>query len=330
MEKFFKLAENGTTAKTEIMAGITTFMTMAYILAVNPVILASTGMDAGALFTATALAAVIGTLCMAFFANYPFVLAPGMGLNAYFAFSVVLGMGISWEVALAAIFVEGVIFIIMSLFNIREAIFACIPANLKHAVGVGLGIFVAFIGFQNANLVIGDSSTIVTMFELSKYNALYIGEAYSSTDVSISVILAVVGVLITAIMIAKNVKGAMLWGILSTYILGIICELTGFYVPYYPVNPANPAFYSLIPDISSGFGIPSLEPILFKLDFSMLLTGEFFAIVFAFLFVDLFDTLGTHLLVYPLKQKCLIKTEIYHALKVHWWQMQLQQQQVHV
>ncbi|OOB80398.1 MAG: guanine permease [Epulopiscium sp. Nuni2H_MBin003] len=290
---FFKLKEHGTDVKTEVIAGITSFMTMAYILAINPSILSVTGMDAGALFTATALAAAIGTLCMAFLANYPFVLAPGMGLNAYFAFSIVLGMGISWEVALAAVFVEGVIFLIMSFFNVREAIFKAIPINLKHAVGAGIGVFIAFIGFQGANIAISDGATIVTMFELDKYNMLYPGEMYGATNVGISAILAVIGVLITGIMIAKGFKGAILWGILGTYGLGIICELTGLYIPYFPVDANNPAFYPLIPDFSGGISIPSLSPILFKFDFSMILTGEFFAIIFAFLFVDLFDTLGT-------------------------------------
>ncbi|OOO00655.1 MAG: guanine permease [Epulopiscium sp. Nele67-Bin004] len=290
---YFKLEEHGTNVKTEIIAGITTFMTMAYILAVNPSILSVTGMDSGALFTATALASVIGTLCMAFFANYPFALAPGMGLNAFFAFSVVLGMGISWEVALTAVFVEGIIFLIMSLFNVREAIFAAIPINLKHAVGAGIGVFIAFIGFQNANIVIADGSTKVTLFELAKYNSLFADEAYTMYNVGIGAVLAILGTIITAVLMVNKVKGSMLWGILSTYVIGIACELIGAYRPYIPNNPSNPAFYSLIPDFSQGLSIPSLEPILFKLDFSMVFTGEFFAVVFAFLFVDLFDTLGT-------------------------------------
>lgn len=293
--EFFKLKEHNTTVKTEVIAGITTFMTMAYILAVNPNILSATGMDRGALFTATALAAVIGTLCMAFFANYPFALAPGMGLNAFFAFSVVLGMGISWEVALAAVFVEGIIFLIMSFFNVREAIFDAIPTNLKHAVGAGIGLFIAFIGFQNSNIVISDGATKVTMFTLDKMNLLYPGAEYGFNNVGITVILTVVGVLITAILIAKNVKGSVLWGILVTYLLGVICELTGLYIPFIPTGDmaSYPAFFSLIPDFSNGLSVPSISPILFKFDFSMLFTGEFFAIVFAFLFVDLFDTLGT-------------------------------------
>ncbi|MGL6175072.1 MAG: NCS2 family permease [Cellulosilyticaceae bacterium] len=298
--EFFKLKENNTTVKTEVIAGITTFMTMAYILAVNPNILSATGMDRGALFTATALAAVVGTLCMAFFANYPFALAPGMGLNAFFAFSVVLGMGVSWEVALAAVFVEGIIFLIMSLFNVREAIFECIPTNLKHAVGAGIGLFIAFIGFQGSNIVITDGATKVTMFELGKYNMLFpnpVGtEAlYNFNNVGITVVLTVLGVIITGILITKNVKGSVLWGILVTYLLAVICELTGVYVPFIPTGDiaSYPAFFSVIPDFSGGLSVPSISPILFKFDFSMLFTGEFFTIVFAFLFVDLFDTLGT-------------------------------------
>ncbi|MEG0012829.1 MAG: NCS2 family permease [Cellulosilyticaceae bacterium] len=300
--EFFKLKENNTTVKTEVIAGITTFMTMAYILAVNPNILSATGMDRGALFTATALAAVVGTLCMALFANYPFALAPGMGLNAFFAFSVVLGMGISWEVALAAVFIEGIIFLIMSLFNVREAIFDAIPANLKHAVGAGIGLFIAFIGFQGSNIVISDGATKVTMFDLGKYNMLFpnpvgpeAAALYNFNNVGITVILTILGVIITGVLITKNVKGSVLWGILTTYLLAVICESTGLYIPFIPTGDiaSYPAFFSVIPDFSGGLSVPSISPILFKLDFSMLFTGEFFTIVFAFLFVDLFDTLGT-------------------------------------
>ena len=300
MEKFFKLKENNTTVKTEILAGITTFMTMAYILAVNPDILSATGMDKGALFTATAVAAAIGTLCMALFANYPFALAPGMGLNAFFAFSVVLGMGVSWEVALTAVLVEGIIFLLMSLFNVREAIFDAIPTNLKHAVGAGIGLFIAFIGFQNSKIVLTDGATKVTMFDLGKFNMLFpnpdaSGAAlYNFSNVGITVILAIVGILITAIFVAKNVKGGILWGILITYIIGIGCELCGVYVPFFPTEEmmGYPAFYSLIPNFG-GTIVQPLSSIAFKFDFSMILTGEFFTVVFAFLFVDIFDTLGT-------------------------------------
>ncbi|MDF2879141.1 MAG: Permease [Clostridia bacterium] len=285
---FFKLKENNTTVRTEVIAGITTFMTMAYILAVNPDILSATGMDKGALFTATAVSAAIGTLCMAFFANYPFALAPGMGLNAFFAFTVVLGMGLSWEVALTAVFVEGLIFILMSLFNVREAIFDAIPTNLKHAVGAGIGLFIAFIGFQNANIVIADSATKVAMFDINKMNMLFEGAQYNFNNVGITVVLTIIGVLVTGILIAKNIKGSVLWGILITYGLGLICEFAGLYVPY-----IEGGLYSLIPNFSNGIAIPSIAPILFKFDFSQILSPQFFTIVFAFLFVDVFDTLGT-------------------------------------
>lgn len=288
MEKLFHLKENKTNVKTEVMAGITSFMTMAYILAVNPSILAATGMDQGALFTATALASFIGCLCMALFANYPFALAPGMGLNAYFAYTVVLGMGYSWQVALAAVFTEGIIFILMSLFNVREAIFNAIPFNLKKAVSVGIGLFITFIGLQNAKIVIG-SSTLVSLFSLDGYNAtLGEGQTASFSDAGITVLLAILGVIITGILVVKNVKGNILWGILITWLLGIICQFTGLYVPN-----AELGFYSLLPDFSGGISVPSLAPIFGKLSFAGVPILEFIVIVFAFLFVDIFDTLGT-------------------------------------
>ena len=229
VEKLFKLRENGTDVRTEVMAGITTFMTMAYILAVNPSILSATGMDSGAIFTSTALAAMIGTFLMAFFANYPFALAPGMGLNAYFAYTVVLGMGYKWEVALTAVFVEGIVFIVLSLTNIREAIFNAIPKNLKSAVSVGIGLFIAFIGLQNANIVVG-GSTLLELFSIDGYNSAKGVEA-SMNNVGITVLLALIGVGITGILVIKNVKGNILWGILLTWILGIICQMAGIYVP---------------------------------------------------------------------------------------------------
>ena len=209
LEKLFKLKENNTTVKTEVLAGITTFMTMAYILAVNPSILAAAGMDQGAVFTATALAACLGTMLMAIFANYPFALAPGMGLNAYFAYTVVIGMGYSWQIALAAVFVEGLVFIVLSVTNVREAIFNAIPLNLKSAVSVGIGLFIAFIGLQNAKIVIG-GSTLVQLFSIEGYNELN-GVKASMNDVGITVLLAVIGVIITAILVVKNVKGNILW-----------------------------------------------------------------------------------------------------------------------
>lgn len=286
LEKMFKLSENHTDVKTEILAGITTFMTMAYILAVNPSILAASGMDQGAVFTATALASFIGTALMALFANYPFALAPGMGLNAYFAYTVVLGMGYSWQVALTAIFAEGIIFIILSATNIREAIFNAIPMNLKSAVSVGIGLFIAFIGLQNANIVIG-GATLVELFSLESYNSLN-GVTATMNDVGITVLLAIIGVVITGILVTKNVKGNILWGIIITWGLGIICQLAGIYVP----NPEI-GFYGLLPDFSNGLSIPSIAPVFGKLDFSGIFSLDFIVVIFAFLFVDLFDTLGT-------------------------------------
>ena len=286
LEKVFKLSENKTDAKTEILAGITTFMTMAYILAVNPSILSATGMDSGAVFTATALAAFIGTLLMAIFANYPFALAPGMGLNAYFAYTVVLGMGYSWEYALTAVFAEGIIFILLSATNVREAIFNAIPQNLKAAVSVGIGLFIAFIGLQNAKIVIG-GSTLLQLFSVDKYNEVN-GVSASFNDVGITVLLAIIGIIVTGILVVKNIKGNILWGILITWLLGIICQFTGLYVPN-----ADLGFYSLLPDFSNGLSIPSLSPIFCKLDFSGIFSLNFVVILFAFLFVDLFDTIGT-------------------------------------
>ncbi|MEE0419646.1 MAG: NCS2 family permease [Lachnospiraceae bacterium] len=286
LEKIFKLKEHNTNVKTEIIAGITTFMTMAYILAVNPNILSAAGMDKGAVFTATALASFIGTVLMAIFSNYPFALAPGMGLNAYFAYTVVLQYGYSWQIALAAVFIEGIIFILLSCFNVREAIFNAIPVTLKHAVSVGIGLFIAFIGLQNAKIVLG-GSTLVSLFSVEGFQGLNDG-AGSFNDVGITVLLAIVGVLITAILVAKKVKGNILWGILITWALGIICQFAGVYVPN-----AEIGFYSLLPDFSSGISIPSLAPVFAKFQFTGIPILELVVIVFAFLFVDLFDTLGT-------------------------------------
>lgn len=282
LEKIFHLKKNNTDFKTEVIAGITTFMTMAYILAVNPNILSEAGMDRGAIFTATALSAFIATCVMALLANYPFVLAPGMGLNAYFTYTVVMGMGFTWQEALAAVFVEGIIFIILSLTSIREAIFNAIPMNLKHAVSVGIGLYIAFIGLQNAHVVV-DSSTLVTLFSFK--NSVKTGTF--STE-GITVLLALIGILITAILMVKEVKGNILWGILITWGLGIICQFTGLYTP-----SADAGWFSLLPDFSNGISIPSLTPTLFAMDFSKAFTSDFVVIMFAFLFVDLFDTLGT-------------------------------------
>ena len=264
LEKFFHLKEKNTNVKTEVIAGLTTFMTMAYILAVNPSILGVRGMDTGAIFTATALASAIASFCMALFANLPFVLSAGMGLNAYFAYTVCGLMGYSWQVALTAVLVEGLIFIVLSLTNVREAIFNAIPASLKVAVSVGIGLFICFIGLQNAHIVV-DSATLVGMFSFSG------------------------SILVTAFLVIKNVKGNILLGILITWGLGIICQLTGLYVP----NP-DAGFYSLIP--SGIVSLPaSVSSTLFKFDFAFIGShvGDFIAIVFAFLSVDIFDTLGT-------------------------------------
>ena len=283
MEKFFKLKEKGTDVRTEMIAGITTFMTMAYILAVNPSILGATGMDSGAIFTATALASAIASFCMAFLANLPFVLSAGMGLNAYFAYTVVLGMGYSWEVALTAVFAEGLVFILLSLTNVREAIFNAIPQTLKYGVSVGIGLFICFIGLQNAHIAV-DSATLVTIFSFSQSV-----KAGTFNSEGITVLLALIGIIITGYLVIKGVKGNILIGIFVTWILGILCQLAGLYVP----NP-DAGFYSLIP--SGVVSMPaSIAPTLFKFDFSIIAEHplDFFSVLFAFLFVDIFDTLGT-------------------------------------
>ena len=282
MEKFFHLKENHTDVKTEVMAGITTFMTMAYILAVNPNILSAAGMDAKAVLIATSLAAFVGTMLMAFLANYPFALAPGMGLNAYFAYTVVLSMGYSWQMALLAVFVEGIVFIVLSLTSVREAIFNAIPLTLKSAVSVGIGLFVAFVGLQNAKLIVNSDSTLLTYQHFK-------GETFHS--VGIGALLTLVGVLLIAVMLIKNVKGAILYGIILTWVLGIICELTGIYVP-----DAEAGMYSVIPTAFVSFDFSSLSNTfgqVFNLDFTNFNIGNFIVVMFAFLFVDLFDTLGT-------------------------------------
>ena len=281
MEKFFELKERGTDIKTEVMAGITTFMTMAYILAVNPIILGASGMDTGAIFTATALASAFATFCMALLANMPFVLSAGMGLNAYFAYTVVIGMGYTWQQALAAIFVEGIIFIFLSLVNIREAIFNAIPPSLKIAVSVGIGLFISFIGLQNAHIVVA-GPTLVTLYS---FKGSVEGGMFQSEG--ITVLLALAGLLITAFLLIKNVKGSVLFGIIVTWGLGMICQAVGLYVP----NPEK-GFFSLFPN--GIISMPaSLEPTLMQVDFSSVMSFDFFAVLMAFLFVDLFDTIGT-------------------------------------
>ena len=281
-EKFFKLKENGTDVKTEVIAGLTTFMTMAYILAVNPNILSVAGMDKQALLIATALAAFVGTVLMALLANYPFALAPGLGLNAYFAYTVCGTMGYHWTIALAAVFVEGIIFIILSVTSVREAIFNAIPMTLKSAVSVGIGLFVAFIGLQDARLIVNSDSTLVT-YQTFK------GETFHS--VGVGAILALVGVFITAILLIKNVKGGILIGIIATWVLGMICEACGIYVP----DPAA-GMYSTIPSSIVSFDFTPFKETfgaVFRADFHSIKLVDFIVVMFAFLFVDMFDTIGT-------------------------------------
>lgn len=279
LEKLFKLKENNTNAKTEVLAGITTFMTMAYILAVNPSILSAAGMDPTAVLLATAIASFIGTACMAFMANLPFALSAGMGLNAYMAYTVVLGYGYTWQVALLAVFVEGIIFIVLSLTNVREAIFNAIPLNLKKGVSVGIGLFIAFIGLQNAGLSV-DSSTLVTIADFT--------ENFNTSG--ICAVLAIVGLFITAILYIKNVKGSILIGIVATWLIGMVCQLVGIYVP----NP-EAGYYTLFPSLSitdfSKLGETFGQ--CFNVDLNGLGIFNFIVIVFSFLFVDIFDTLGT-------------------------------------
>lgn len=260
LDKFFKIKENKSTLRTEITAGITTFMTMVYILAVNPSILSAAGMDKDAVFTATALSAIIATLVMALVAKLPFALAPGMGLNAFFAFTVVLGMGYSWQFALTAVFLEGIVFIILTAFNIRELIVNSIPLNLKHAVSVGIGLFIAFIGLKGTGLIVSNPATLVGLGDM-KNPAVLVGLA---------------GVMIIGILLAKKVKGAILIGILASTIIGFFVGVT--------VLPENFSVVSLP---------PSIEPIFFKFDFSQVFTLDMLIVLFTFLFVDMFDTVGT-------------------------------------
>lgn len=279
MEKLFKLKEHNTTVKTEVMAGITTFLTMAYILAVNPNMLSASGMDNGAVFTATALASALATFIMAFWANYPIALSAGMGLNAYFAYTVCLGQlqGIDdpWKIALAAVLVEGIIFIILSFFKLRETIVNAIPENLKYGITSGIGLFIAFVGLKGAGVVVSDDSTLVALGNFGRPE----------------VALCLISILVIAVMNHYNVKGSILWGILITWVLGIIAQLTGWYV----VDPDAGAA-SLIPSLSaSSFIPPSISSTFCKFDFAWIGShvSEFVVIVFSFLFVDMFDTIGT-------------------------------------
>ena len=278
-ERVFKLSAHKTSVKTEVMAGITTFMTMAYILAVNPSVLGSTGMDTTAILLATALASFVGTACMGLMANLPFALSAGMGLNAFMAYTVVAGYGYSWQVALLAVFIEGIIFIILSLTSVREAIFNAIPLTLKKGVSVGIGLFIAFIGLQNAGLSV-DSSTLVTITSFT--------ENFHTSG--ICALLALVGLFITAVLYIHRVKGAILFGILLTWIIGMICQVTGLYVP-----DVEAGFYTLFPT----FGMTDFSKLsltfgqCFNVDFSAVGIVNFIVVIFSFLFVDIFDTLGT-------------------------------------
>jgi adenine/guanine/hypoxanthine permease len=256
MEKLFKLKEHKTDIRTELLAGLTTFLTMAYILIVNPLMLSDAGMDFGAVFTATALSSAIATLVMAFMANLPFALAPGMGLNAFFVYTVVISMEYSWEMALTAVFIEGIIFIILTMFNIREAIVNSIPANMKKAISVGIGLFIAFIGLQNAGIVV-DGATLVTMGDITQGAPL----------------VAMLGLVITSILLAFKVRGALLIGIVITTIVGI------------PFGVTTWGGGSFLP--------PSMAPTFLKFSFANLFTLEMIIIIFTFLFVDMFDTVGT-------------------------------------
>lgn len=262
LSKYFNLAENKTNFRTEILAGITTFMTMAYILAVNPDILSATGMDRGAVFTATALSAVIATLVMAFVAKLPFALAPGMGLNAFFAFTVVLGMGHSWQFALTAVFIEGLIFILLTAFNIREMIVNSIPNNMKHAISVGIGLFIAFIGMKNAGIIVSNDATFVALGDL--------------TDLTnnAGALVALLSLIVAGVLLALKVKGALLVGILFGTILGIPFGVTQL-----------PTSFNLVP--------PSIAPIFMQFEWTQILTMDMLVVVFTFLFVDMFDTVGT-------------------------------------
>ena len=294
--RLFKLKGNRTTVRTELVAGLTTFMTMAYILAVNPNLLSLAGIPRGGVFLATCVASVVGTLCMALMANYPFVLAPGMGLNAFLTFGVCLGMGYSWQFALLAVFVEGLVFLALSLTPVRESIFNAIPFSLKKAVAAGIGLFICFIALQTSGVIVNNDATLVGLisFKTAPFHTA-----------GVSALLALLGTLLTGFMLVKNVKGAILYGILVTWGLGMLCQATGVYVP----DPAAKAF-SLYPNLSfDGFAQNFREfgqtvGALFdpagwthkgdaKTGWELVTSLNFFVVMFAFFFVDLFDTLGT-------------------------------------
>ncbi|MDD2937775.1 MAG: NCS2 family permease [Proteiniphilum sp.] len=259
LEKLFKLKQNNTTVRTELVAGVITFLTMSYILVVNPNILSASGMDKAALFTATALASVLGTLFMAFIPNLPIAQAPGMGLNSFFAFSVVLGLGYSWQMALTAVFIEGIIFIILTFFNVRELIVKSIPASIKNAIPVGIGLFITFLGLQNAGLIVRDENTMVTLGAMSNPH----------------VWVASLGLILTAVLYYKKVHGAFLIGIVGATVFAIILGL---------VQMPSGSIVALPPDIS---------PVFAKFEWQNIFTLDMLIVVFTFLFVNLFDTIGT-------------------------------------
>ena len=280
IEKLFKLRENNTDVRTEVIGGITTFMTMAYILAVNPSVLSAAGMDATAVLMATCLASFIGTAAMALMANYPFALAPGMGLNAYFAFTVCGAYGYDWRVALLAVFAEGIIFIILSLTNVREAIFNAIPSGLKKGVSAGIGLFIAFVGLQGAHVIVNSDSTLTT----------YVSFASEFHTLGICALLAIIGTLLIAVLYTRNVKGSILIGIIVTWILGMICQALGIYKV-----DIEGGFYSLYPTfaITDFTALSKTFGQCFVGDFSNVSIANFVVVLLAFLFVDMFDTIGT-------------------------------------
>ncbi len=280
IEKLFKLRENHTDVRTEVIGGVTTFMTMAYILAVNPSMLSAAGMDATAVLMATCLASFVGTAVMALLANYPFALAPGMGLNAYFAFTVCGAYGYDWRVALLAVFAEGIIFIILSLTSVREAIFNAIPSGLKKGVSAGIGLFIAFVGLQGAHVIVNSDSTLTT----------YVNFASQFRTYGICALLAIIGTLLIAVLYAKNVKGSILIGIVATWVLGMLCQAAGIYA----VDVEN-GFYSLYPTfaITNFSALSQTFGQCFAGDFSNVSIANFIVVLLAFLFVDMFDTIGT-------------------------------------
>ena len=305
--RLFKLRQNKTTVRTELVAGVTTFMTMAYILAVNPNILSLAGMPRGGVFVATCLAAIVGTLLMAFMSNYPFVLAPGMGLNAFFTFTVVMTMGYSWQFAMLAVFVEGLVFLALSLTPVRESIFNAIPLSLKSAVAAGIGLFICLIAMKTAGIIVDNPATLVSMVHFKDV-------AFATHG--ICALLALVGTLLTGFMLVKGMKGAILFGILATWALGMLCQAVGVYVP----NP-DAGYFSLYPNFTfkgfaqnfgefgqtlGAFFTPDswTHTVTKTVDgkavkevvgtgWTLVKSLDFFVVMFAFFFVDLFDTLGT-------------------------------------